>query len=126
MKETDLHCATVHYEEPVMHMKFKENVEIEKEHVLELIAQAELLSNKKPYFLFSDARGFIEISAEAKKTAADKHLASLVKANAVVVDTLAMKLVGNAFLNVNKPHFPTRIFTCPDKAMEWLKNLADK
>ncbi|HWY33510.1 MAG TPA: hypothetical protein VNX68_02615 [Nitrosopumilaceae archaeon] len=120
MNELDLTFARIRYEDPVIFIIFKEGAELGTEQVLELIAISEKFSNYQPYLLFSDARVFLNITAEARKISASKEKAPLVKANAVMVNNVAIRLTGNVFINFNKPHFPVRLFEDEKKAMEWL------
>ena len=42
-------------------------------------------------------------------------------AGALVVKSLAQKILGNAYIKVNKPTTPTALFNDEGKAIEWLK-----
>ena len=40
---------------------------------------------------------------------------------AFVIKSLAQKLLGNAYLKINKPVVPTALFDNEEKAIEWLQ-----
>jgi hypothetical protein len=43
------------------------------------------------------------------------------KADAFIINSMAMKLISNFYLKVNKPERPTRMFTDEKEAIKWLK-----
>ena len=42
-------------------------------------------------------------------------------AQAIIVDSPVSRLIGSFFLGLNKPPFPTKLFTSEADAVEWLK-----
>jgi ethanolamine utilization protein EutA (predicted chaperonin) len=120
MEEIKFSHTVVSYREPVVSLTFTEDSELDVAEIRELIAAAERLSGKKPYLLFSDARGNLAITPEARKVAAAKNEAPLLVANAVLVNNLGLSITANFFMKFNKPHFPVRVFYDEKKAMEWL------
>ena len=44
-------------------------------------------------------------------------------ADALVINSLAHKILANFYMKMNKPVKPTKIFTSQKKAVDWLKNL---
>jgi len=44
-------------------------------------------------------------------------------ADAMVIKGLALKILGNAYLKINKPGRPTCLFTNKDEALAWLKKI---
>jgi hypothetical protein len=119
----DLPYCTVSYTSPVTTIRFKENAELDALETREMIAAVQLVGKNRPCFLLSDARGDLNITSEGRKIAADKIENPNLIANAVVVDSLSVKLTANFFLKFNKPYFKLKIFNTEEKAMEWLLNL---
>jgi hypothetical protein len=119
----DLPYCTVSYTSPVTTIRFKENAELDAFETREMIAAVQLVGKNRPCFLLSDARGDLNITSEGRKIAADKIENPNLIANAVVVDSLSVKLTANFFLKFNKPYFKLKIFNTEEKAMEWLLNL---
>ena len=107
-------------EEGIVHIKVNGNTEIDVPDVIELVNElGKLFQNKKfPLLIVTedytlptrDARHYIAL-AESDPYAA---------AEAYVVRSYAQKLVGNFFLNFNKPARPTRIFMDEIEARKWL------
>lgn len=78
------------------------------------------LSNNKPYVLLVNSKEFASITKSARELSASQEMAETTFAKALLVNSLAHKLVGNFYLNVNKPYIKTKIFTQRDKALAWL------
>jgi hypothetical protein len=47
--------------------------------------------------------------------------ADLVSATALIVGTPLSRIVGNLFINMNRPATPTRLFDSKDSALAWLR-----
>ena len=120
MTELELPFVTIRYKAPVVYLVFKEGADLDVPEVKQMIKVAGSLTNNNPYLLCSDARTYFQITSEARKVSSDKSESSLVVANAVLVNNLPLRLTANLFIKINKPHFPLRVFTDEEKAMEWL------
>lgn len=60
-------------------------------------------------------------SKENRKYVASKEVSNYVKADALVMKSLALKIIGNFYLKINKPSRPTRTFFDEEAAVKWLK-----
>jgi len=120
MEQINFTHSTIFYNVPFMYLVLREGAELDAEQMRELIAAAEKLSNKTPYLLISDVRVNVTITSEGRKVAADKNEAKFLVANAVISDSVALKLTANFFMQFNKPHFPLKIFNDEEKAHIWL------
>jgi hypothetical protein len=65
----------------------------------------------------------VTIDPEAREYGSSEKRAGLTAADAVVVKTLAHKIIVNFYLKYNKPSHPTRAFSSEEKARKWLVNL---
>jgi hypothetical protein len=122
----ELSYCTVLFKYPVTTLRFKENAELDVKEIREIFTTVDTLNNGRPGFVLTDARVDLTITAEGRKIAADKEEFPSLVANAVVLNSLPVKLTANFFLKFNKPHFKLRIFNTEEKAMEWLINLSLK
>lgn len=120
MSIAELPYCTFSYEKPIVRIQFKENTELDVKEMRELIAITKRITGGKPYLLLSVTSDNVLITSEARKVAADRQEAPLLVANAVVTNSLAMKLTANFFVKFNKPHFRFRAFTDEASAAEWL------
>lgn len=79
------------------------------------------ISDNKPFRLLFDVKDqFVQIDAKARKFAASAPVTDLFIAEAIVINTLAMRMVFNFYLKVDRPHFPTKAFNSSLKAEQWL------
>jgi len=65
-------------------------------------------------------------SMESREYWAKEDSAPYSSAEAFVMRWLPMKLIGNFYLNFNKPPRPTRMFSNRDKAIAWLKTFVEE
>ena len=74
-----------------------------------------------PVPVLVDARVMVEATAEARAVAAGPELSAFVKANAILVNNTAVRLIANTFIWLNRPPFAVRVFSDEAKALEWLR-----
>lgn len=75
--------------------------------------------------LIIDFRGVeVNFSNEAREYfAKSQDHSSLRKSQALIIDSLAHKLVANFYKKFNKPDCPVMIFNSPKDAVEWIESL---
>ena len=61
------------------------------------------------------------ITTEARALLSDKTRSKIKSIEAIVVNSLAQKIIVNFIVLLNKPLQPTKLFTSEEKALEWLK-----
>jgi hypothetical protein len=71
--------------------------------------------------LFIDIKNLKSFTLEARKYYAGEEAARAASASALVVGSHVSRVLGNFYLGISKPIFPTRIFSSEDEALEWLK-----
>lgn len=98
---------------PDTNLKLTDSQEIVK-------AFAEIGGGKKYPLLFI-AGDFALASAEARAYASGEEANQYTLASVFVVNNVAQKLMGNAYITFNKPITPTKIMTSRDEAVKWLK-----
>jgi len=59
-------------------------------------------------------------SKEAREFVASSEVSKIVKADAFVINSLALKILMNGYLKFNKPNRPTRFFNTEKLAVDWL------
>lgn len=106
--------------ERLLHMTILEGAEIELENAIENYEAAQSLTGPTKHLLLVDAHSNVYISKEARAYSAELKPNSPI-AMAVVVSSTANRLIGNFYINFNKPKVPTKLFSSDDKAIEWLK-----
>ena len=74
---------------------------------------------KRP--LFSDIRKCKSITHEARTHYAREEAGKDLSACALLIGSPIGRIIGNFFLRINKPIYPTRLYTSEHGAIEWLK-----
>ena len=68
-----------------------------------------------------DIRQIKSVTREARTHATDESVSRFALALALIVDTPVSRVIGNFFLGINRPPYPTRLFTSEREAVNWLK-----
>src|SRR6056297_3029194 len=85
---------------------------------------ADLLGNDGAYFVLNFQGTHINFSNDAREFfASDKNHTKNRKSQAIVIDSLAHKLVANFYLRFNKPKGPTKVFEDLEAAFQWTLSL---
>ncbi len=83
-----------------------------------LTAQVSLTSG--PAVVMVDARGVRSMTRAAQERTASTAAERDTRAVAVLIDSPVSRLLGNFFLTLARPVYPTRLFGDADKARSWL------
>ena len=71
----------------------------------------------------ADIRKVQGLSIAGSRYAREKgYSLGTLSACAILVGSPVSKLVGSFYVGINKPPFPTRLFTSREQALEWLRN----
>lgn len=123
MSEMTDHHATARFDydgKGILVVTLFDELELSKE---DIIAQREIsarLTQGKPHAVMVIAGERTEASPEARQYAATNIPEGRV-AEAVVVKSLTVRLLGNFYLQFHKPGVPTKLFDDRYEAMHWLK-----
>ncbi len=96
---------------------------ITEEHARENVDAQERIRdslNKAKTRVLVDMTAVTEISKEARDYFANERTASIQRATALLTDSPVSRIIGNFFMGLNRPISPTRLFTDPHKAIQWL------
>ena len=120
MNKIEFSYATIEYKEPIVYFRVTKGIVLDEKKILECIEAGNKLCDYKPHLLLTDARVSADLSPEARKAGAAKKNTVNVIASAIVVKWLAQRLSANVFMQINKPHYPIRVFNDEKKAIKWL------
>ena len=98
--------------------------ELAKENVDAQESVRDAVSKAKTRVLI-DMTAVSEISKEARDYFANERTASIQRATALLIGSPVSRVIGNFFMGLNKPISPTRLFTDPQKAIQWLHTFSD-
>ena len=120
----DLKTAQIYKDDDgIVHVKYKDEIEVDVEAVKKHIEAIIKLANGQEVCVLLDARNVnSQVTSEAREYAStNKEYENTRKAYAIVVNSLANKLVANFYIKFNKPAKPSRVFNNKKEAMDWLK-----
>lgn len=98
----------------------KDKSVIELEDSKKMYEETLRLMNGKKYAALIDARAETSLTKEAREWSQDHTLHKDLIAQAIIVTSLANRIVGNFIIKFHKPVAPTRLFSSREKALEWL------
>jgi hypothetical protein len=75
--------------------------------------------------VLADATDIGPRSSEVRSFYASEEAAKLIKAFGIVENNFATRMMGNMFIKIAKPPFPTKLFRNRDDAREWLSQFVD-
>jgi hypothetical protein len=123
MKKHDLHAfVTYRSTDGIICTAAKPGVDIILTYAIEnsLIVNELCRGHKHP--LLIDLKNLKSITPQARGFFSARDRETDVCAFAFIIHSNFQKMVGNIFIQFNRPRIPTRLFTSYESALEWLKN----
>ncbi len=108
-------------EEGIVRYQIDQTDEITLQNVKEYLEAVRNLGGGKAFCNLVVMKEFIQVGDEARKYAAGEESNMYTIADAFVINSIALKLVGNFYIRYNKPVRPTRIFNNEEDALVWLR-----
>jgi len=108
-------------DEGILIVKMNENAQIDVSQVKEQCEAALKLTKGEKYAVLVDARASLTATPEARSFGALPELYPNIIAQAILVTSLANKLMGNFYIKFNKPPVPAQLFKTEKGAMDWLR-----
>jgi hypothetical protein len=102
-------------------ISFKDHVDVCVEEMLELRSKALEWTEGKGYCTYVETGAFNSFSKEVKEALVTKEHSSKRIAIAVLQSNLAIKIIADLYLKVNKPEDPTKLFRSKEEALKWLR-----
>jgi hypothetical protein len=125
IKEVKTSTSLLQYENNILYTRIYEYACIDEEEMKEQFKAREELVKDDKYAVLVDARNFNTTTEGARKFLAGTHQPKRI-AMAVLTNNLAVTLLANFYLKVNKPNTPTRIFNKEENAVKWLREELEK
>jgi hypothetical protein len=121
----DLSSATVSLrEDGIFRVEMKIiNREVEERDVRELTESIGIIGKGAKYPVLIVVHEYNSISKDASEYAASEIAGRYTIANAVVVQSAAVRIATNFFIKIFKPVRPTKMFSDEEKAVSWLRTL---
>lgn len=113
--------ADVVFKDGILWMDYKD-VAIELDQAKLFVAKLMIeLADVLPILLLSDISKHKNMKKEVRDYLGGPEIFPLMKANAIVANSILSKLIVNLYLSFNKPPIPTKMFTNKDAAVLWLQ-----
>lgn len=121
VSERRLKNATIYYNgNELVKVVLDDNIELE---VDDIKAQREVvaeLTKDKSYVILAITAANTSATKEAREYSSSTATLGRV-AEAIVIKSLAVRLMGNIYIHFHKPGVTTRMFESEQKALEWLR-----
>ena len=120
-------CATFNIlADGILHICLLEDSDIDLEESKLMQKKSLSLTNGKKFVALIDARAEVRVSKESREWGSTAEAQVNMIAQAIIVNSLANRLVGNFIIKFHKPVAKTRLFSDEQSALDWLrKQLSD-
>ena len=124
--ETDVFKMHVH-DDAYMEFIIKKDVLLDATNLWESRKLSlEYLPDADKFYVLMEAEEFFQITVDARNVGASKEYSAHLGAVALCSNDLSLKILGNLYIKINKPHAPTKFFDDRSKAETWLRSLMPK
>jgi hypothetical protein len=114
-------CRLLYKSDGIMELQCDDDFVFDVEHIKMLVEKRGEMSNKHKFLQLTIAGKYSSVTKEGRDFMATEENLKYTLAEAIVIQSLAQRILGNFYLKFNKPKVPTRIFTDKAKAEIWLK-----
>ena len=120
----DLETSEVNFRsDGIVNLSIKPNKSLTGEDTKKMIEHIGRIGNGKKFPLLITTGQYSLADKDAREYGATEAGNKYTIAAAIVVKSLAQKLLGNAYIKINKPLAPNKLFTDENKAIDWLKTV---
>ena len=123
MKQTENHIANLKYDDDILYVIIKENVDLGIPEMDELLEFSAKFTNYEKRYTIVDTRSNYNSSQEVSNHYANSDYNKYRYADAFIVNSLAMRLLVNFYIRFHKPKIPTRLFNDEQSALNWINSL---
>ncbi len=109
------------YENGILYFALREDVELGWAEADEITTVLIEVSEGKPVTILLDARVHFQVKEEGRNYFSRADYPPNLRAAAVVSSLLPVRMLVNFYLRINKPHYPTRLFSAMEDAEVWLR-----
>lgn len=121
LEERSIEAAIVRLRsDGLLHLEFRQLEELTPAHVLEIFNTVEMIGGGKKYPTLITVKKYMQIGEETRRIWADENKNKFSSAEAMILYNMAVKLIGNFFIQYHQPPRPTRMFNSEEKGIEWL------
>ena len=112
-------------EDSIIFITIKQGAEIDVDDIKEMQkANVKLYSGNK-HVICADIRNLKSTTKAARDYAGSLKSAETTSAIALIISSPLSRVMGNFFIRITRPPYPTKLFTDKERALEWLKQFVD-
>ena len=108
-------------EEGIIRIVLQENAEIELDESKLMQKTSLELTNGAKFVALIDARAKVTVFKESREWGSTAEAQKNMLAQAILIDSLANRIVGNFIIKFHKPIAKTKLFTKEEEALNWLR-----
>jgi hypothetical protein len=108
-------------EDGIVRMEFKPRTRMGLEDSRWAIKLMKELCGGRRCCLLIEPRNLQSVSWEARDYVSGKEAKALIISIAAIVSSPLSRVLGSFFLGLNKPSYPTKLFTSESEALQWLR-----
>ena len=107
----------------LLFLRPKDNYVIDEDDMKALNEAIGSTFGKTKFFNIVEFGAYNNVTQEARRYAATEESNQYTLADAYIIKSLALKIMGNFYLKVDRPPVPTRLFKDFESALEWLESI---
>lgn len=112
-------------EDGILRQIIKPGVELTVADVKEYLAETMNITGGRRLPVLVDTCEIRSVSRAARNYVGGKEMARYVSASALIVSSPISRAIGNFFIRLNRPIYPTKLFTSESEALAWLKGFVE-
>ena len=123
LRTKEYEFATLEFdtEKNILFYRVKQGIVVDVHEMNEMLKYVEEFMGDVKHYALIDFGANLMSTTEARKIYADsRYIQTYRMADAFLVKSLAVRIVANFFIRVNKPKVPTKLFTEENYAQAWL------
>lgn len=120
MQKIDTRICLLSFDGKVLRSEMKEDIIVEVEDVLGNYKKVLDLVQGQKYISLVTTAGTNSITKEAREVNDRPEMFALCVAQAIIIESLPVRILGNFLIKLFKKHCPQKIFANEETAMEWL------
>ncbi len=109
----------------IVHFVCADGAQLDETNTREMFTVYRELGGEGRLLVLSDIRGMRSSTAGSRSLASGPEANQLHAAAAVIVGNPITRMMGNLFIGLNRPAYPTRLFSDADSAVAWLHAAAE-
>lgn len=107
----------------ILFFRVKQDIDVDVHVIEEMLRYAEEVMGPKRHLCLVDFGTTVNSNDEGRKRYADSpYIQKYRIADAFLINSLALRLVANFFIQITQPKVKTRMFTDEKQAVNWLKS----